>query len=148
MKITMKKLLSELNKDLEWEYSAGHPVYAARLGDKTRAIRFHPERVADPRLGGNAALPSCCPTRSTFSAACPRWTWRSARFRRTACKCSKQDLKGERTPSSATRSASARPRSSRNMACGACWRTFLIQEEEHKPRSRQRAFEVAGVTTN
>lgn len=54
MSISRKKLLSELNKDLEWEYAAAIQ-YVQHAGDHDRRrFRLNQEGIVDPRTARDA----------------------------------------------------------------------------------------------
>ena len=131
MKITMKKLLSELNKDLEWEYSAAiqytqhaSVINGAEFDSVKKELLIHAQQEM-----AHAVMVS---DQIDFLGGVPTIDVEKREISSHAVEMLKQDLWGENNAIKRYKERIAQAEELREYGLRRVLEDILIQEEEHK----------------
>ena len=131
MKITMKKLLSELNKDLEWEYSAAiqytqHAavINGAEFDSVKKELLIHAQQEM-----AHAVMVS---DQIDFLGGVPTIDVEKREISKSAVEMLKQDLKGENNAIKRYKERIGQAEALQEYGLRRVLEDILIQEEEHK----------------
>ena len=131
MKITMKKLLSELNKDLEWEYSAAiqYVQHAATInGPQFDSIQKELLLHATEEMQHAVMLSE----QIDFLGGVPTVDVEKREISNDSVQMLKQDLKGEENAIKRYKERIAQAEELKEYGLRRVLEDILIQEEEHK----------------
>jgi bacterioferritin len=131
MKITMKKLLSELNKDLEWEYSAAiqytqhaSVINGAEFDSVKKELLIHAQQEM-----AHAVMVS---DQIDFLGGVPTIDVEKREISKSAVEMLKQDLWGENNAIKRYKERIAQAEALQEYGLRRVLEDILIQEEEHK----------------
>ncbi|HUW26741.1 MAG TPA: ferritin-like domain-containing protein [Gallionella sp.] len=131
MKITMKKLLAELNKDLEWEYSAAiqytqhaSTINGAQFGSIQKEFLIHAQEEM-----AHAVLLS---DQIDFLGGVPTVDVEKRAISKDSVEMLKQDLWGENNAIKRYKERIAQAEELKEYGLRRVLEDILIQEEEHK----------------
>ena len=131
MKITMKKLLSELNKDLEWEYAAAiqYVQHAATMnGPQYDSIKKELLIHAQQEMQHAVMLSD----QIDFLGGVPTVDVEKREISANSVEMLKQDLKGEETAIKRYKERIGQAEGLKEYGLRRVLEDILIQEEEHK----------------
>jgi bacterioferritin len=143
MKITMKKLLSELNKDSEWEYSAA--IQYTQHASAINGAQFDSiQEAADPRPEemAHAVMLS---DQIDFLGGVPTVDVEKREISRDCVEMLKQDLWGEDNAIKRYKERISQAEELKEYGLRRVLEDILIMEEEHK-RDIQDALAITGFT--
>ncbi len=131
MKITMKKLLSELNKDLEWEYAAAiqyvqhaATINGAQFDSIQKELLIHAQQEMQ-----HAVMLS---NQIDFLGGVPTVDVEKREISADSVQMLKQDLKGEENAIERYRERIGQAEALKEYGLRRVLEDILIQEEEHK----------------
>ena len=131
MKITMKKLLAELNKDLEWEYSAAiqyvqhaSTISGAEFDSIQKELLIHATEEMQHAVMLSEQI--------DFLGGIPTVDVEKREISKDSVEMLKQDLKGEENAIKRYKERIAQAEELREYGLRRVLEDILIQEEEHK----------------